>query len=61
MYFRTAVLKINGNGTGVSSNYMGAVARQIRFGGNGEMIFQYDPSLPDVPVIAGGSTVTMVE
>jgi len=61
MYFRTSVLKINGNGTGEASNYMGAVARQIRFGGNGEMLFQYDPTDPDVPVIAGGSTVTMVE
>jgi hypothetical protein len=61
MYFRTAELKINGNGNGESSNYMGAVARTVRFGGNGEMLFQYDPTLPDVPVIAGCSTVTMVE
>ena len=61
MYFRNSVLKINGNGTGVSSNYMGAVARQIRFGGNGEMIFQYDPTQPGVPPLAGGATVAMVE
>jgi len=61
MYFRKSVLKINGNGTGVSSNYMGAVARQVRFGGNGEMIFQYDPTQAGVPPLAGGTTVTMVE
>ena len=61
MYFRNSILKINGNGSGESSNYVGAVAREIRFGGNGEMIFNYDPTDPDVPVIAGGSTVTMVE
>ncbi len=61
MYFRTAVLKVNGNGNGESSNYVGAVARTIRFGGNGEMVFAYDPSEAGVPVIAGGSTVTMVE
>jgi hypothetical protein len=61
MYFRTSVLKINGNGSGQSSNYVGAVARTIRFGGNGEMVFAYDPTDADVPVIAGGSTVTMVE
>ena len=61
MYFRTAILKINGNGSGESSTYVGAVAREIRFGGNGEMVFNYDPSDPDVPIIAGGSTVTMVE
>jgi len=61
MYFRTAVLKVNGNGNGESSNYVGAVARTIRFGGNGEMVFAYDPTDANVPVIAGGSTVTMVE
>jgi hypothetical protein len=61
MYFRTAVLKVNGNGNGESSNYVGAVARSIRFGGNGEMVFAYDPTDANVPVIAGGSTVTMVE
>lgn len=61
MYFRTAELKINGNGNGEASNYMGAVARTIRFGGNGEMMFQYDPTSPGVPIIAGGSTVAMVE
>jgi hypothetical protein len=61
MYFRTAELKVNGNGNGEASNYVGAVARTIRFGGNGEMLFQYDPTDPNVPVIAGGSTVTMVE
>jgi len=61
MYFRTAELKINGNGSGESSTYVGAVARTIRFGGNGEMVFNYDPTDPNVPVIAGGSTVTMVE
>ena len=61
MYFRTAVLKVNGNGSGESSTYVGAIAREIRFGGNGEMVFNYDPTDPDVPVIAGGSTVTMVE
>jgi len=61
MYFRTSVLKVNGNGNGEASNYVGAVARQIRFGGNGEMLFQYDPSQPGVPPLAGGTTVTMVE
>jgi len=61
MYFRTAELKVNGNGSGESSTYVGAVARTIRFGGNGEMVFNYDPTDPDVPVITGGSTVTMVE
>jgi hypothetical protein len=61
MYFRTAELKVNGNGNGESSAYVGAVARSIRFGGNGEMVFAYDPSEAGVPVIAGGSTVTMVE
>ncbi len=61
MYFRTAELKVNGNGNGESTNYVGAVARQIRFGGNGEMLFQYDPSQPGVPPLAGGTTVTMVE
>ncbi|MDX1576064.1 MAG: hypothetical protein R3285_07715, partial [Kiloniellales bacterium] len=61
MYFRTAVLKVNGNGNGEATNYVGAVAREIRFGGNGEMLFQYDPTNPNVPPIAGGSTVTMVE
>ena len=61
MYFRTAELKVNGNGNGEASSYMGAVARTVRFGGNGEMLFQYDPTDPNVPVIAGGSTVTMVE
>lgn len=61
MYFRSAILKVNGEGSGESSNYMGAIARQIRFGGNGEMMFNYDPTDPSVPIIAGGSTVTMVE
>jgi hypothetical protein len=61
MYFRTAELKVNGNGTGESSSYVGAVARNIRFGGNGEMVFSYDPTEADVPIIAGGSTVAMVE
>ena len=61
MYFRTAELKVNGNGNGESSAYVGAVARSIRFGGNGEMVFAYDPIDANVPVIAGGSTVTMVE
>ncbi len=61
MYFRTAVLKVNGNGNGEASAYVGAVARSIRFGGNGEMVFAYDPTEAGVPVIAGGSTVTMVE
>jgi hypothetical protein len=61
MYFRTSVLKVNGNGNGESTNYVGAVAREIRFGGNGEMLFQYDPSQPGVPPLAGGTTVTMVE
>ena len=61
MYFRTAVLKVNGNGNGEASNYMGAVARQIRFGGNGELVMNYDPTDPDVPIVAGGSTVAMVE
>jgi hypothetical protein len=61
MYFRSAILKVNGEGNGESSNYMGAIARQIRFGGNGEMMFNYDPTDPSVPIIAGGSTVTMVE
>ncbi len=61
MYFRTAELKINGNGVGVSPAYMGAVARTVRFGGNGEMFFAYDPTDPSVPIIAGGSTVAMVE
>jgi hypothetical protein len=61
MYFRTAELKVNGNGNGEASNYVGAVARSIRFGGNGEMVFAYDPTDPNVPIIAGGSTVTMVE
>jgi Flp pilus assembly protein TadG len=61
MYFRTAELKVNGNGTGESSSYVGAVARNIRFGGNGEMVFSYDPTDADVPIIAGGSTVAMVE
>jgi len=61
MYFRTAELKVNGNGSGEASTYVGAVARTIRFGGNGEMVFAYDPTDANVPVIAGGSTVTMVE
>ena len=61
MYFRSAVLKVNGNGNGASSTYVGAVAREIRFGGNGEMVFNYDPNDPDVPLIAGGQAVTMVE
>jgi hypothetical protein len=61
MYFRTAELKINGNGVGASPTYMGAIARTVRFGGNGEMFFAYDPTDPNVPIIAGGSTVTMVE
>ena len=61
MYFRTAVLKINGEGNGEASSYLGAVARQIRFGGNGELVMGYDPTDPDVPIIAGGSTVAMVE
>ncbi len=61
MYFRTAELKVNGNGNGESSTYVGAIARTIRFGGNGEMLFSYDPTDPNVPIIAGGSTVTMVE
>jgi len=61
MYFRTAELKINGNGNGEPTNYMGAVARTVRFGGNGEMMFNYDPTNPGVPIIAGGSTVAMVE
>ena len=52
---------MNGNGSGEASTYVGAVARTIRFGGNGEMVFAYDPTEPGVPVIAGGSTVTMVE
>ncbi len=61
MYFRTAELKVNGNGNGESSTYVGAIARTIRFGGNGTMLFSYDPTDPNVPIIAGGSTVTMVE
>ncbi len=61
MYFRTAELKVNGNGNGEASTYVGAIARTIRFGGNGEMVFAYDPTDPDVPIIAGGSTVAMVE
>ena len=61
MYFRTAELKINGNGNGEASTYVGAVARTIRFGGNGEMVFACDPTDVNVPIIAGGSTVTMVE
>lgn len=61
MYFRTAELKVNGNGNGEASAYVGAVARTIRFGGNGEMVFSYDPTDDDVPIIAGGSTVAMVE
>ncbi len=47
--------------SGSSPTYMGAVARSVRFGGDGELFFAYDPTDDDVPIIAGGSTVTMVE
>ncbi len=61
MYFPTAELKYNGNGLGSTADYTAVIARILRFGGNGELHFMYDPDDDDVPTIPGGATVTLVE
>ncbi len=61
MYFPTAELMFNGNGEGTTSDYTAAIARVLRFGGNGELHFMYDPNLDEVPELPCGSTVTLVE
>jgi hypothetical protein len=61
MYFPTATLMYNGNGMGTTSNYTAVIARLLRFGGNGELHFNYDPDIGEVPELPGGSTVTLVE
>ncbi len=61
MYFPTAELMYNGNGMGTTSNYTAVIARLLRFGGNGELHFNYDPDIGEVPELPGGSTVTLVE
>jgi hypothetical protein len=61
MYFPTAELMYNGGGIGTTSDYTAVIARLLRFGGNGELHFNYDPDIGEVPELPGGSTVTLVE
>ncbi len=61
MYFPTAEVTYNGNGEGTTADYTALIARALRFGGNGELHFMYDPDLDEVPELPGGSTVTLVE
>jgi hypothetical protein len=58
MYFPSAQLQFNGNGTGTTSaNYVGAVARVLEFGGNGELHFDYDADNTNVPTLPGSATL----
>ncbi len=52
---------INHMTMGTTSNYTAVIARLLRFGGNGELHFNYDPDIGEVPELPGGSTVTLVE
>ncbi len=58
MYFPSAQLQFNGNGTGTTSaEYIGAIARVLEFGGNGELHFDYDADNTNVPTLPGSATL----
>ena len=61
MYFPTAELMYNGGGLGTTSEYTAVIARVLRFGGNGELHFNFDPDDPNMPTLPGGITVSLVE
>jgi hypothetical protein len=62
MYFPSAQLQFNGNGTGATSaEYVGAIARVLEFGGNGELHFDYDPENANVPELPVSTAITLVE